>query len=151
MPEQSASADLLLRVFARSASAGSDFVRLPRDDEAWAVYAQAFTPILGPEYAYEDDFLPDHAGETYHGLDGLRRAWTIYTEPFEKMVYELQRIIGSGDRLVSIHRVRTKARHTGIVQDFLIAYVWTFRGAKLIHQRGFLGADEALKAAGLDA
>lgn len=36
-----------------------------------------------PEFVFEDDLLPDHAGETYRGLDGLRRAWIAFAEPFE--------------------------------------------------------------------
>jgi ketosteroid isomerase-like protein len=130
---------------------GSDFVRIPRDDAAWAAYSRACAPVYAPEFAYEDDFLPDHIGETYRGIDGLRRAWIGFTEPFEEMVYELERVVGSGDRVVSIHRVRSKARHTGIVQDFRVAYAWTFRGGRLSHCRAFLDAEEAaLEAAGLE-
>jgi ketosteroid isomerase-like protein len=138
------------RMFVRTFPAGPDFVRIPRDDAVWAAWSRAGAPAYAPEFAYEDDFLSDHAGETYHGLDGLRRAWTGFVEPFEEMSYELDRIVGSGDRIVSIHRVRTKARYTGIVQDFRVAYIWTFRGGRLIHCRGFQDADEALKAAGLE-
>jgi ketosteroid isomerase-like protein len=137
---------LLIRAF----PAGPDFVRIARDDVVWAAFSRAGAPAYAPEFAYEDNFLPDHAGETYRGLDGLRRAWTGFTEPFEEMAYEPERIVGSGDRFVSIHRVRAKARHSGIVQDFPVAYIWTFRGGKLIHCRGFGDADQALKAAALD-
>jgi ketosteroid isomerase-like protein len=129
---------------------GSYVARLPRDDALWAAYSRAGAPVYAPEFAYEDDYLPDHVGETYRGLDGLRRAWTGFTEPFEEMAYELERIVGSGDRLVSIHRVRAKARLSGIVQDFRVAYVWTFRRGRLIHSRGFLDPDHALKAGGLE-
>lgn len=129
---------------------GSYVARLPRDDALWAAYSRAGAPVYAPEFAYEDDFLPDHIGETYRGLDGLRRAWTGWVEPFEQMAYELERIVSSGDRVVSVHRVRTKARHSGIVQDFWVAYVWTFRSGRLSHSRGFFDPDQALKAAGLE-
>ena len=129
---------------------GSYVARLPRDDAVWSAYSRAGAPLYAPEFTYEDDFLPDHVGETYRGLDGLRRAWTGFTEPFEEVGYELERIVGSGDRVVSIHRVRTKARHTGIAQDFRVAYSWTFRGGRLAHCRAFRDADQALKAAGLE-
>jgi len=45
---------------------------------------------------------------------------------------------------------RRAARHTGIVQDFEVAYSWTFRGGRAVHCRGFLHADEALKDAGVE-
>jgi ketosteroid isomerase-like protein len=137
-------------MFVRGFPVGLDFVRIPRDDAVWAALSRASAPGYAPDFVYEDDFLPDHAGETYHGWDGLRRAWTGYTEPYEEMVYALDRVVGSGDRLVSIHRVWTKARHTGIVQDFGGAYIWTFRRGRVVHFRGFHDPDEALKAAGLE-
>ena len=129
--------------------AGIDFVRMV-DDDPWAAFSRAGAPAYAPEFTYEDDFLPDHAGETYRGLDGLRRAWTGYVEPFEEMTYELERIAGSGDRVVSIHRVRAKARHTGIVQDFRVAYIWTFHGGLLAHSRGVVEIDQALKTVDLE-
>jgi ketosteroid isomerase-like protein len=138
------------RMLIRGFPSGPDFVRIPRDDVTWAAFCRGGAPFYAPEFTYEDNFLPDHAGETYCGLDGLRRAWTGFVEPFEEMAYELERIVGSGDRFVSIHRVRTKARHTGIVQDFRVAYVWTFRAGRLIHSRGFADPDQALKAVGLE-
>jgi ketosteroid isomerase-like protein len=128
---------------------GSDVARIPRDDVVWAAYSRASAPVYAPEFVYEDNFLPDHVGETYRGLDGLRRAWTGFTEPFEEIVYDLEGIVGSGDCIVSIHRVRSKARHTGIVQDFRVAYAWTFRSGRLIHCRAFRDADQALEAVGL--
>jgi len=66
------------------------------------------------------------------------------------MVHDLERVVGSRNRFVSIHRVRAKARQSGIVQDFRIAYIWTYRGGRLIHAQGFRDADEALKAARLE-
>lgn len=138
---------MVIRAFSM---AGPDFARIPREDAIWAAYTRAGAPVYAPEFAYEDDFLPDHVGETYLGPDGLRRAWTGFTEPYEEMTYDLERIVGSGDRIVSIHRVRSKARHTGIVQDFRAAYVWTFRSGRISHCRAFLNPDQALKAAGLE-
>jgi ketosteroid isomerase-like protein len=137
-------------MFIRGFQVGSDFGRLPRDDVMWAAWCRAGAPALAPEFAYEDDFLPDHAGETYRGWDGLRRAWTGVTEAFEEMAYDLERVAGSGDRVVSIHRVRAKARHTGIVQDWRFAYIWTFRDGRIVHCRGVGDPDEAVNAAGLE-
>jgi hypothetical protein len=106
--------------------------------------------LLAPEFVYEDDVLPDHAGETYRGLDGLRRAWTGFVEPFEEMVYDLERIVGSRERFVSSHRGRAKARNSGIVQGFGVAYIWTYRDNGLVHAQGFRDAAQALRAAGLE-
>jgi ketosteroid isomerase-like protein len=65
------------------------------------------------------------------------------------MTIELEEILGSGDRLVSIHRVSGKAGHTGIEFSGPVAYQWTFRNGKVIHFQSFRDPSEALEAAGL--
>ena len=62
----------------------------------------------------------------------------------------MERIVGTGDRLVSIHRAEMKARHTGIDFETPLAYVWTFREGKVIHFKSYLDPAEALEAAGLE-
>lgn len=119
------------------------------DLEAWTRGdAPDMTP-LDPEVAYEDTVLPDHVGEVYHGLEGVARATERWLEPFESLSIDLDRIVGTGDRLVSIHRVQMKARHTGIEFEGPVAYIWTFRDGKVIHFKSYLDPSEALEAAGL--
>jgi ketosteroid isomerase-like protein len=106
--------------------------------------------LLDPEVAYEDTILPDHVGETYRGPDGVRRATERWIEPFEWLKIELDRIVGDGDQLVSIHRVQARARYTGIEFEAQVAYFWTFRDSKVTHFRSYWNAQEALAAAGLE-
>ena len=105
--------------------------------------------LLDAEVAYEDTILPDHVGETYHGQEGVARAMERWTEPYGQLITELQRIVGDRDTLVSIHRVRSRAGHTGIGFDFPIAYLWRFRDGKVIVLRSYRSPEEALAAAGL--
>ena len=105
--------------------------------------------LYAPDFVYEDAVLPDHVGETYQGYEGVARATERWLEPFESLTVELERIVGTGDRLVSIHRVQMKARHTGIDLEGPLAYVWTFRDGKVIHLKSFSNPAEALEAAGL--
>jgi ketosteroid isomerase-like protein len=105
--------------------------------------------LLDPEVAYEDTTLPDHVGETYRGHEGVARATARWAEPYETFSMKLERIVGAGDQLVSIHRGRGRARYTGIEAEGPVAYLWTFRGGKIIRFESFRDPDEALKAAGL--
>jgi ketosteroid isomerase-like protein len=105
--------------------------------------------LLDPDVVYEDANLPDHAGEPYRGHEGVVRAMERWIEPFEWMVIDLKQLIDADD-LVSIHRWRGKAQHTGIEFEWPLAYLWTFRDGKVIHFRSFLDPNEALKAVGLD-
>src|SRR4030095_6207401 len=120
--------------------------------EAWSV--EAWTQgedmsLLDPEVAYEDTTLPDHVGETYRGHEGVARATARWTDPYEAFSIELERIVGTGDTLVSIHRVRARARHTGIEGEGPVAYLWTFRRGKVLRLKSFREPDKALEAAGL--
>jgi ketosteroid isomerase-like protein len=105
--------------------------------------------LFDPEVTYEDANLPDHAGETYHGHEGVLRAAERWIEPFEWLVIELEQIIEAGDRLVSTHRWRAKARHTGIEFDTPLAYVWTFRDGRVVHFRSFLDPEQAIETVSL--
>jgi ketosteroid isomerase-like protein len=119
------------------------------DLEAWRRGETGGLSLFDPDLAYEDTILPDHGAETYHGYEGVVRATTRWLEPFETLTHDLERIIGSGDRLVSVHRVQMKARHTGIELEGPLAYLWTFRDGKVIHLKSYGDPAEALEAAGL--
>ena len=105
--------------------------------------------LLDPEVVFEDDILPDHAGETYRGHEGVARATRTWLQPYEELAIELEEIVGSGERLVSTHRFRAAGRHTGIKTELRYAYVWTFRDGRVIHIRSFREPEQALEAAGL--
>ena len=79
------------------------------------------------------------------------RATASWLEAYERFTARLEQIVGTGDRLVSIHRFRGKGRHSGIEEELRYAYVWTFRNAKVVHFVSFREPAEALEAAGLRA
>ena len=106
--------------------------------------------LFDPALVYEGDFLPDHVGESYRGYDGLARATRQWLEPIEEVTVELERIIGTGDDLVSVQQASGRMRHTGIHFDQVYAWLWRFRGGKVTYLKTFGDAQEALKAAGLE-
>jgi ketosteroid isomerase-like protein len=105
--------------------------------------------LLDSHVTYEDATLPDHIGEAYSGHEGIVRAARRWIEPFEWLLIELEQIIDADDCLVSIHRLRSKAQHTGMEFDMPLAYVWAFRGGKVIHFESFREPGDARDAAGL--
>ena len=106
--------------------------------------------LFDPDLVYEGDVLPDQAGESYRGHEGLARATRQWLEPFEGSTVELERIIGTGDALVSVQRGSGRMRHTGIQMDRVYAYLWRFRDGKVTYLKTFGNTQEALKAAGLE-
>lgn len=105
--------------------------------------------LLDRDVVYEDTVLPDHVGEAYRGHDGVRRATRRWIEDTEWLVIELLDVLGSGDRLVSCHRVRSKARYSEIEFEATVYYAWTFAGGKIVRFVSFLDEGRALQAAGL--
>ena len=105
--------------------------------------------LFDPALVYEGDFLPDHVGESYRGYDGLARATRQWLEPIEEVTVELERIIGTGDDLVSVQRASGRMRHTGIYLEQVYTWLWRFRGGKVTYLKTFGDTQEALKAAGL--
>ena len=117
--------------------------------EGWTPGDEMDMSILDPDVVFEDANLPDHIGEPYRGHEGVARATERWLEPYESVTVQLERIVGRGDRLVSIHHARSKARYTGIEDEGPLAYVWTFRDGKVIHLRSYRDPSDALEAVGL--
>ncbi len=118
------------------------------DLEAWR-QGEADLSLLDPDVVYENRNVPDHIGEAYRGHDGVARAAERWNEPFESLTVNLERIVGAGERLVSIHQVRAVARYSGIEFDGPLAYLWVFRDGKVVHFESFRDPEEAIEAAGL--
>jgi ketosteroid isomerase-like protein len=108
----------------------------PWSEEPWTLErwqnGEVDMSIFAADVAYEDMNLPDHVGETYHGHAGVVRAAERWIEPFEWLLVELEEIVDAGDDLVSFHRWRAKARHTGIEIDAPIIYRWVFDDHKVV-------------------
>jgi ketosteroid isomerase-like protein len=105
--------------------------------------------LFDPDLVYEGDVLPDQVGETYRGHEGLARATRTWLDPIEGITVELERIIGSGDCLVSVQRASGKMRHTGISMARAYAYLWRFREGKVTYLKTFGDTQEALKVGGV--
>ncbi len=123
--------------------------REPWTWEAWQRGEVWDMSFLDPQVTYEDTILPDHIGEEYRGHEGVLRAVEAWFEPLDWVQIELDRVIDADARLVSIHRARSKARHTGIEFKTPLTYLWTFQNGKVTHFRAFMSPGEALEAAGL--
>ena len=145
MPDAKGSADNPKRLREFLEGPFTDMVALL---DAWE-RGEADLSFLADDIVYEDANLPDHVGEEYRGHDGLLRAAKRWLEPFEAVVLGLEEIIGTGDRLVSVHRAYAKARDLDIEFREPLAYVWKFREGRVIHFQSFRDRTEAIEVAGI--
>jgi ketosteroid isomerase-like protein len=108
--------------------------------------------FIDPDVIYEDEFIPDHAGETYRGYGGMQRAWTQALEAFDEDVPFDNSIVwarDARDEVVTCHHVRGRGKGSGIAIEFDYAYLWRLREGRVVYCKSFRDAESALEAAGL--
>jgi ketosteroid isomerase-like protein len=52
--------------------------------------------VLDSEVVYEDDLLPENAGETYRGVKGMQEAWSVWREPWDVLETEIEWVRAAG-------------------------------------------------------
>src|SRR5262249_48600658 len=120
----------------------------------WPVTIPTIIPVsfIDPAVIYEDEFIPDHAGETSRGYDAMERAWTQALEAFDEAVPFDNSIVwagDAGDEVVTCHHVRGRGKGSGIPIEFDYAYLWRLRKGRVIYCKSFRDAESALEAAAL--
>jgi len=90
-------------------------------------------------------------GEVYRGKDAVKRFWREWLAAWETIRFEYE-LVDAGDCVVMLFDMRMRGRSTGIDVPFgKVAWVFTYRGGLLVHQKFYMGQSEALEAAGLSA
>jgi ketosteroid isomerase-like protein len=99
------------------------------------------------EWIAAPGFLPD--AEDYHGRAGVRAWFEKVGETFEKVQWEAEEVVESGERLMVGLKLQATGRASGIEGEFRIFQVWTIRDGKLVRLESYLSRNEALVATGL--
>jgi ketosteroid isomerase-like protein len=106
--------------------------------------------LLDPEVEWDASEMPvpDISG-IYRGPEGVQRFWRDWLAAWETVQFEYE-LLDAGDRVVALIDQRMRGRSTGIEVPFgKYAHVYTFRGALIVHWRGYEHQAEALEAVGL--
>ena len=106
--------------------------------------------VLDSDVVFEDDLLPENAGETYRGVKAMQKAWSVWREPWDELGTDIEWVRAAGtDHVVSCHRARMRGKGSGIKAERRYAYVWRFRAGKIVYCKSFGDPSEAVEAAGL--
>jgi len=90
----------------------------------------------------------DIAG-VYRGRDAVLRFWREWLAAWETMRFEYE-LVDAGHQVVMLFDPQMRGRSTQMDMPFgKVAWVYTYRGGLVIHQKFYMGQPEALKAAGL--
>jgi ketosteroid isomerase-like protein len=100
--------------------------------------------------ATSEGVAPDIAG-VYRGHEGVRDFWRRWLSAWKDIEFEVQDVRDAGeDVVVLIRNQRQWGRHSGLVTEFPpYAFVFTFRGGKVVRVCWYGDQDSALEAAGL--
>ena len=102
-----------------------------------------------PEIVFESAIVSGAEGGAYRGHDGLRAWAAAYEAAFDEVRTTPEEFRDLGDRVLMLGRVVGRGRGSGVPVESESAFLTTLRDGRIIHVKGFLDWDEALKAAGL--
>ena len=119
-------------------------------------YVDAFNRLdldaatVGLDPAIELREWPEAPGaQTYHGVDGVRRAFDAWFETWEWMKLEIEDIRTAGDRVLFRLHQRAKGRTSAAEVEIRSYNVYTFRDGLVTLVELFTECEPALEAAGL--
>ena len=117
------------------------------DADSVATWVSAMAMLLDPAVVYEDATMFD---EAFHGVEGVAEAYRRWLDAFDGTRVDLLDVASKADIVVTAHRFRATARHTGIEFGGEFAYVWTFRDDRIVHYRSTPDLTGALRAVELE-
>jgi ketosteroid isomerase-like protein len=86
--------------------------------------------------------------QTYEGYAGIRTFYEVWFGMFEEVSFELERVEGVGDLVLSFAIQRGSGISSRTPVEWRNAYLSTVRGSKIVRAQFFSDPDEALRAAG---
>ena len=127
---------------------GTDIVPLFRDEDTWARTREAATPF------FTDDFqsvmvFSGQTPRTHAGLEGLRKNWLDWLEPWATYQTTFEQLIEVGERVVILLRDHGRRKDMEIEVENIGATILTFRGGKVARWEDYADQADALEAAGL--
>jgi hypothetical protein len=124
----------------------TDFAHLIRDDEAFTATIDAVGGILDPEVESAPVWLGE--GRFYRGLEGFRRMWIDWLEPWATYRVEVEGVIEEGDRVVVLVRDRGRHHDSDVEVELLAGSVWTVRAGKVARVEFYANRQDLFEASG---
>jgi hypothetical protein len=126
---------------------GTDIVPLIREDDTYARMAEAVRPLLTDDF---ESVMVWHAmTRTYAGLEGLRKNWLDWLEPWATYRSTYEKLIDVGEHVVVLLRNHGRREDMETEVELIGATIFTFREGKLARWGDYAERAEALEAVGL--
>jgi hypothetical protein len=123
-----------------------DVTSLIRDKSLFNEARTAFEPSVDP--GVEAVAMWEPAARTYLGIEGFRRLWLDWLEPWAVYHVHVEELIDVGDRVVALIRDRARRHDVDAEVELTAGSIWTVQSNKVVKVE-FCNRETALEAAGL--
>jgi ketosteroid isomerase-like protein len=123
-----------------------DVAALFRDENLFQRSREAFAPMLHPDF---ESVAVWEGGTTYSGVDGFRKMWLDWLEPWATYHVHAEEVIDAGDRVVVLVKDRARRHDMEAEVELISGSVWTLRDSKLARVEFCSDREETLATAGL--
>jgi SnoaL-like domain len=123
-----------------------DLARVVRDDELFAATIAAAGQFLDPGLESAAFWLG--GGRSYRGVEGFRRMWLDWLEPWETYHAQVEAMHEEDDRVIVL--IRDRGRHAGsdAEVELLAGSVWTVRAGRIKRVELYANREELFEASG---
>ena len=125
----------------------ADIAALFRDERTFDGMSEALRPLLTDDF--ESVLVFPAETRTAAGLEGLRKHWLDWLEPWASYRTRIDELIDRGDRIVLLLRDHGRREDMEAEVEIIGASIATIRDGKLARWEDYADRAEALEAAGL--
>jgi ketosteroid isomerase-like protein len=122
-----------------------DVATLLRDDALFDQMRAELDPFIDPEVESAALWEPGAAEQSYVGIEGFRRLWLDWLEPWAEYHVGVEELVDSGDRVVALIRDRGRRADMDAEVEITAGSVWTIRDGK-VSRVEFCTREDALAA-----
>jgi ketosteroid isomerase-like protein len=127
----------------------TDVVWLIRDEDAFSRLSELISPLFTDDF--ESVMAWPAVNRTYPGLEGLRKNWLDWLEPWATYRSTIDELIEVGDHVVALLRDYGRRQDMETEVEVICATTLTFREGKVARWGDYADRAEAFKAVGLSA
>jgi ketosteroid isomerase-like protein len=108
-----------------------------------------FLELTDPTVEWHTSLSVVSKGGAYHGHEGVRQYVRDLDEAFQLYEVDLDGLLGVGDLVLAVGRIRYRGHASGIEMEAPVGWVFRFRDRKVLYLRAFRDPEQTLEALGM--
>jgi ketosteroid isomerase-like protein len=125
----------------------TDIAALFRDDELFGAAVGGLREFIDPEIESRANWM---GGTRYTGIEGFRKLWLDWLEPWTSYYTRIEELIDAGDRVLVLIRDRGRRRDLDAEIELTASSVWEIRDGRIVRAAFYTDRDDAFAAAGVE-